>query len=1416
MAIILLPMAAITLLYSAWAQDLIRERVLPALSSTGTEISVDSFRLRFPLVISVEGLSIVSDGIEMVRAESFDGNVEVLPLISGHARLSEAALRNGALNIGGPDSAMYMQITAGDLTLNNADVRLADMAITLPSGRISRGVVDLTINPDTTATDTTVTPPTQMSIALGRLELDDFTYRMRLLPTIDSLGANITRGVLSDGNIDMIKQTIDLKTFSGSRLDVAYITPDSATVAATPIIPESADTAATAPWTVTIDSIAFTDSKALYTTRGVKPLPGLDFTYIYVDSLDLTINDFYNQTAVVRVPLRISGTERCGVRLNASGTLDINETGLQFKDFNVSTDNATELTFKGMLGTGDMTADPSLPLALTAKGFAAASDLKLMFPAFMPYLITLPRDSRLYVQTEVGGTAGALDIDDLSVAVNGVARLKASGRVLNVFDPDRMGGELALEGALIDLNPMKKALLDPATANQFNFPRTTFTGNVDIADGNIAGELRAHTNQGTLSLDADWHSRAEDYKVHLSAERFPIDAFMPLLGVGEISADITVDGHGYDPFSPKMRLNADLDVKRAIYQGYDYKGIAGNVRLADGQAIVDLSSTNPNAMLSLKANGNLAGDTYDWNATLDGRHIDLQALGLSSEKAVIQTQLDATASLTPRQNIIAADVRLQSLSYTDKIGTIELDDVTARLNANDSVTNLSMHNRDLYAFMSSDARLDTLINRFASVSEVIKSEIDTRTIDVGRLQRALPPFVIDVNAGSNNLINDMLADSRSSFGSLHFTAANDSVLTADARVLGIMSGATRIDTLTFGLSQHHENLIFDAAINNRPGTFDEWAHVKLDGFVGSDRIGMQLRQHNIQGKEGYMVGLRAELTDSTAVLHVDPTDPVIAYKDWTVNDDNFVSWSFAHKHLDANLRMHGAGSSLALYTNHVAGHDDEQEELVLELTDIHLSDWVSLNPFAPPMTGDLSANLNISEHDGAINGTGKVTLADFKYDRQRVGTIETDIDVTTDLNGQIRATADLSIDSVRTITLSGALNDSVSGSPLALDFSMIHFPLTAVNPFLPTGIGRLSGTLNGQMDITGTATSPGLDGWLQFDSTAMRVDMTGTTYPFSDVKIPVDSNVVRFNDFAIMGVNEHPLAINGTVDIHSPSDPKINLHLTADNMQIVNTTRAPKKADVYGKGFISLDATARGDMSYMSVNANLRIMPGTNITYVMADAATTLTNQSNDGLVKFVNFNDTAAVVAADSLVTSEMALMLQASLNIQNGSTINVDLSADGKNKVRLQADGTVEMTMAPFSDPRVTGRININKGFVRYTPPLMSEKLFNFNDNSFVAFNGDMMNPTLNIHAVDVLKANVTQSGQNSRLVDFDVMLSVTGTLETMKVAFDLSTDDDITVANELQSMSPDQRANQAMNMLLYNVYTGPGTTANSSLSG
>ncbi len=468
------------------------------------------------------------------------------------------------------------------------------------------------------------------------------------------------------------------------------------------------------------------------------------------------------------------------------------------------------------------------------------------------------------------------------------------------------------------------------------------------------------------------------------------------------------------------------------------------------------------------------------------------------------------------------------------------------------------------------------------------------------------------------------------------------------------------------------------------------------------------------------------------------------------------------------------------------------------------------------MKGNLNADVKLRQVDGNFNGVGNIGIDNFFYNKERVATLKLDFDVTTKPGGMVYATSDVYVDGRKTMTLAGNLNDSTSTSPYNLDFSMIHFPLETVNPFLPPKVVRLRGTLNGNMQISGDAEAPRFNGSIDFDSTAVRLYMTGMDYAFSDEKIPVVDNLITFDRFAISGVNENPLNINGTVDISSLASPKIDLTARANNMQLVNSRKASKGADVYGKAFISLDSHIHGDMSLLFVNADLRIVPPTNVTYVIPDAANVIASQDTGNMVKFVNFSDTTAVIAADSLANTGMAMILDATLTIENGTTIGVDLSSDGKNRGQIEADGSLNYTMSPISDGRMTGRLNINQGYVRYSPPFMSEKNFAFDDNSYVAFTGDVLNPTISIHAVDVIKANVTQSGQDSRLVNFDVALNVTGTLDRMDVAFDLSTEDDMTVANELQSMSPDQRANQAMNMLLYGVYTGPGTKGDASIAG
>ncbi len=1424
LAAVLLLCGTVALLYSDWAQDKAKSAILKKMSTPSAHLSLDRFSLDFPLDIEACGLALTTDGDTMVAASHIRADVALMPLLWGEAHVEELELIDARYRMGAPDSAMSMIIAADSLALSPVKVGLKDMSVVLDDGVIRGGRLGMIMNPDTSTVASTPSEPMRMSISLGRIALDDFTFSMRMMPTIDELAAHIVSSELRNGRVDLFNQEISLEAFDGSGLSARYIAPDSAQIAAGGPYPQpnQNDTVAAEPWTVSIDSIDFSGGDALYATSGVEPAPGLDFAYISLDSLNLSLRDFYNRGAAVKLPVSIHGRERCGVTLDVDGRIEIDSVALMFDDVQLSTPRGTDVRFDGKLGMGDLSTDPTLPLGLDLAGAFSPDDLGDMFPAFSPYFAAIPTASDVRLRADVSGTAGDVAIDEIRLDLNRCVALTASGRVQNMMNPNQLGGNIKLSGNIINVNGLKNKLLAKETAAILNIPPMTLGGRVDMKSGTIDGRLTAKTKGGDIGLDARWNGNAESYKADMKLNTFPLQAFMPLLGVEDVSARAEVNGKGYDPFAVSTQIDAGITVDKAVYDGVAYTDIRIDAKLDKGLAEIDLRSNNPSAELSAHATGNLDGNVYNWQATVDGSYIDLQALKFMNEPASLEIMLDGKASIGPGKNDITADVTVNDVFFRRTSGTIALDDLKARFTAGDSTTALSVVNRDLKADFKSPTALDSLMSSFSAFSEILAGQLAIYTIDADTLGRALPPFTLGITGGRSNAINDILAPSKMSVRSFALTIDHDSILSIDGKIKRFDTGSMVLDTIFIEGGEHRGHFHLNGGVRNRAGNLDEWHRIDLKSIIQGKYAHIGLKQQNIKGNIGYDLGIAAEsdAADSTLIVHIRPYSPIIGYQKWSANHDNFISYNIPTQHIDANLHMTGGNSALAVYTEHpdsTGAHTDVQEDLMIKLTDIHLSDWIAVNPFAPPMKGDINADMRINRQDGMFIGQGSAGISNFVYGKERVADFKTTFNVAATGKGTIHADADVFVDGVKTMSLKGAMNDTTATSPLALDFSMIRFPLSTVNPFLPPRVARLSGTLNGSIEISGKQSSPVFNGSLDFDSTAVLLYMTGTEYAFSPTPIRVVDGLVEFDGFKISGCNDRPLTVDGVVDISKLEDMKVNLSLKADNMMIVNSNRLKKGADIFGKGYISLDATARGSMSFMAVNADLSVNSGTNITYVVPDATTAaLVNRSGGDMVKFVNFTDSAAVAEADTLARSGMAMMLDANLTMEDGNIVTVYLSSDGKNRLQLESNGMLTYSMTPLDDGRLSGRLNIDKGFVRYSPPFMSEKLFNFERGSYVAFNGAMMNPTLNIHATDEIKANVTQSGQNSRLVNFDVGLSVTGTLNQMDVAFDLSTRDDLTVANELESMTPQQRANQAMNMLLYNVYTGPGTKGDASLAG
>ncbi|MDE7153159.1 MAG: translocation/assembly module TamB domain-containing protein [Muribaculaceae bacterium] len=1405
---------AVASLYLPFVQDYAVDTALDKVNSGGDmTISVDRVRLTFPLNLRVDNLTIRQQTDTMLTARKIRGAISVLPLLRGRVGIDDLEVDSLVYAMGNPDSVMQMSAQVSLFRLSDSSVRLSDMDIDLGEALLDGGDMELNMKRDTTAVTApdSVAPPMKMNILAHSIVLRNVNYRMTMEGLIDSLDVTLHSAALREGKIGMETQSIEVQEVELDSIVAAYYTPAVLTPS------QSTDSVASLPWTVQVHNISLRNSNALYATSGAVPLPGFDPSYIQVSDINLQVDSLYNRGTSVAVPLQnLEATERCGVKLRARGRFAMDSVAMHADSFNITTGFST-INLNAMMGVGDFATDPTLPLRLNASARLAQVDLISMFPSMEQMITALPQYSVPEAEVDVDGTVGDLHLNRFRIAVPRHLELTASGNLRNVMDFNNVDGDIKLGGSINNMNFVKKTFLPKASRDMINIPNLTLSGNVRMRRGVMDGNLTARTPGGNVALKARWDNRHEGYDATMDFNSFPIQSILPTLGVRDLSANATVSGNGYDPFAKSTTIKASIDLDSVTYNNVVYRNIVADATLHDGLADLTLTSDNRDADFTLSVNGNIAPTPYDFDLHGEIRNINLQALGMAPNRSFFNGTIAGTGSFDPDGNIIDAALTVPRLRFvSDPTLDLTTTDINLSLHADDSLTRAELVNRDLKLTFESPSSLDSLSTRFSAAIDSLSMQMGRFDIRVNDISDALPPFTLDLTAGNNNSINDYLRLSGKGVKKIAMTASNDSTLHLNGIINHFTAPNMVIDTISLNLRQMGKYLVLEAKMDNAPGTMDNFAHVVVHGFVAGSKAGLFCRQSNLQGEMGYRIGLMTQYQDSIIRLNLIPYDPVIAYKKWTVNQDNFISLNLAKRHLDADLVMKNDESSLHLYTEHNDSIEG-QEDIVLNISDIKIADWIALNPFAPKIKGDLSANLRLREnHDEkGISGDGTVKLQNFIYGKQRVGDFDLDLDVTTNTRGALAAHASLSVDSAKVLILSGVMNDTVSKTPVRIDLELDRFPLKTVNPFLPPRTATLSGSLSGMMDVTGSLTQPLLNGYLEFDSAQARVTMLGSDFKFAPTTIPVDSNMVSLNNFAITACNKNPLTINGYVNLRDLMNPSLALDLKADNMQIVNSDR-PRGADIYGKGFVDLDASVKGDMSVLDIDAALRILSATNITYVMAGAESAITSHSTGNMVKFVNFADTTQVIDADSLSAGAMSMNLNATLIMEPGTDINVDLSTDGKNKVSLKGNANLNYTMDAMGADRLVGRYNITGGFARYTPPFMSEKHFAFQDGGYVSFNGNMMNPQLNIRAIDDIKANVTQEGQNSRLVDFLVILTVRGSLEQMDINFDLATEQDITISNELQSMSAEQRASQAMNLLLYNIYTGPGTRGNANIGG
>lgn len=1405
LALILLVVAVPVLLYVPAVQEFAKNVACKVVrDKTGMDISIGRFGLKFPLDVSLQNVSVVeATGDTMVRAGEVIADVKLLPLLHLDVDIKRLSLLDGYYRMVSPDSSMIMAVRAKSLVVGaGSSANLGKSEILLDEAEIKGGYLSLYMNvwrQQQQPVDTTTTP---FLIKARRLQLEDFTFAMSMLPTIDTLRFNTRKLMLEDGIVDLRSNNITASLLKADGGSMRYLVPTPEYVASHPV---PVDTLATpsAPITIKADSISLDGFDVLYATKGVRPAPGFDAGYIQLSDVAVGLRDFYNQASTVVLPVtKLRATERCGLDIvSGSGTVKVDSTGLELDNLLVTTP-FSRISATAGVPFALMEMQPQAPLRAQADVVLGMPDIDAFMPDLKTYTRAFNRNP-LRVSVVADGRLDDVTIEKFDMAIDRVLALKASGRARNVLDVDKLAGELTIDGRVTNPAPLEGLAGDLG----FHLPAFTLRGKASAQGKRYAADMKLLTSQGDLLADGHVNLNAESYSADVSAGNLNVAHFLPDLGVGKVSARIKADGAGFNPSNPRMHTNADVNIASIEYNGCRLHDITAHASLLDGLFSITAESPNSVADLMLNGSGRIEKDTYEFDVTADVRSLDLKALGLDTALNNVRASFAITGTANPANWLYDVKAKVTDLVWNLPGQTIELP---AGVSA-DVVAQADYMKADIVSDMTevsfeSPTGLKHLIDSFTAFGAAASSAVEKRELPVDSLSRLLPEFTLNASASGRGALQYFIAPSGLGLDTVWMSLRKDSLLNGNVNLLGLSSGSIATDTLRLDLKERGQMLDYALHMGNRPGTLDEFAQVDMRGYAGMNRVALMLRQRNIADETGYRVGLTGALVDDVATIHFTPLKSVIAYLPWTFNADNIVEVNLKNYRVKANLSAASAESSITLKTQD--GLDGKPDELHLNLTNIKVQDFLKMSVYAPPLTATVNTDLRVAYDGDVLHGSGALGIRDFTYDKVRVGDFDLDVKAGLEGSGRTRALAGLRIDGKPALTAYSVLrSDSTGIKPDSLGVRLTRFPIAIANAFVGTETVRMGGWLNGEMRMGGTFMNPLLNGEISCDSVNVFIPMMGSTLRFDNTPLTVRNSVVNFNDFDIWAANENSLKINGNVDASKFSDVGIDMSLDANNFQLIGNDKR-SKSELYGKLFLNMQASAKGKLSLLDINGSVNVLGATDVTYNLpATASTMATQQSEQGVVRFVNFNDSTQMVKADSVAPS-MMMRINAALTITPGAQVVVNLSNNGTDKAQLSPSGTLRYYQNFMGDMTLNGQLTLGSGFVRYSILALGEKMFEFDPSSYVHWNGAIMNPVLNIKAWDEVKANIQQNGGNTRVVNFLVNLAATGTLSQPKLTFDLSTNDDLTIQNELQSMTPDQRSQQAMNLLLYGQYTGAGT--------
>ena len=1222
-------------------------------------------------------------------------------------------------------------------------------------------------------------------IQLGEIDISD--VRLDYGNSVTAIDSKIDLNHLNikvEG-LNLKKQVVDLKSISLSDTKGSFKLGETAKEAVEATATEVATTIEKG-WTIKLSTLEFENVDFSYDDLNYKvQRRGIDYDHLALKDLDTEITNilYTGDTMSARIN-HLSVTDTSGLDIRKfHADLYYDNKRAHLNDLLIETPNSIirdqiQLTYP----SPDTISKDISVVGINAQlinNKIAVSDILLFAPSLANKGIFRKNpDAIILVDGNVEGTVGNLNFTALKISGLGSTRVYASGQIRGLPDVNTSQFDLRIAELSTTSRDINDLIPRGSIPTNIRLPeQLSLKGNFKGSLSSFSSNLQMNSSLGYASLNGTLKNLTskgrESYNARIQFADFDLGKFIRKEDkIGKVTLSVDVKGNGTDPKTANATF--DGNIIEATYDGYTYQNLQFEGNADKGDIELNAQMNDPHIAFDLDGQANLNGTYPQLFATLSIDTLHLQQLNLHEND--IRFSGDIIADLeTADPDFLNGTIELSGADFRIAENRYYLD--TASIVSVSTAEGDTLDLRSEFINLHMEGNYD-LTKLFPALQDNIDKYFDT-TPGKDTIRNYNPQQVaFTATLVRSPLVEQLLPDLREmQDASLNGQFdSNTGEIIIEGSIPRLVYKEFTVNDLALDIKTENDAL-------NYAFTFDELSskqlqvlNTSLSGKAKDNVLDVEFEVKDAEEKERYRIAGEFISENRMFEFSLYKDGLMLDYQPWNVTADNAIRFG-KEGMMVRNLEISNGTQSLGINSS----PQELNAPLDVQFTDFKIESVTRLVTKDSLLAGGtIDGVAKINNLSSNLVFTSDLDIQDFSFHGDTLGNIDLKVNNTTP--DTYAAEATITGDG-NEVYLKGFYYDTGEKSNYDLDVDIAQLNIKSIEGFTMGEINDGTGTLTGDLKITGTSLTPVIRGEVHFNDAGFKITRFNSFYRMNDETIRFTPEGIRLDNFTLIDSSGNEAVIDGVVETTDFKEFRLGLNLRSDNFQVLNSTRDDNEL-YYGKLFIDTRMRISGSPQNPAVEGTLRVKENTKLTVVVPQTDPGIVER--EGIVEFVDM-DTLEVTfitsRIDSLNRTEVVGMnVSVNITIDREAELNLIIDEANGDYLRVKGVGALTGGIDPSGKITLTGTYELEEGAYSFSFNQLKRE-FLIDKGSSITWTGEPMEANVNVTAVYIAETaplslvqdqlgDVEQSVINTykQKLPFRILLEMRGELLHPNVTFDI----------------------------------------------